>query len=304
MSKTILVTGAGGFIGSFVVKQNYQKYKIVACVSPFLKLNRLNDIKRNIVISEVNLTDRSAVDRLFKKYKPFAVVHLATHGVYTYQHEDTKRIVVDNYLMCANLLDLSLKYNVKKFINTGSVFEYGSQNKKVSETDVDLSDVLSNYAAAKMATTALTNSYSEHLNVLTLRPFTAYGPTEDSSRFVFTNVKRALVGEDLRIVRRNIDYVYVEDVASAYTFALESHYDSGEILNIGSGSKYTLKKIAQLIIKITKSKSKIVIDQTYARRKESKCWSNITKAKKIINWYPKNDIEEGLKDTIDWVRHN
>ncbi len=302
MANKILVTGASGFIGSFVCHQ-LVNYNIVAAVSPFSKSTRINDLKRKIKIMPVNLSDYEDVRKIIKLVKPDCVIHLATHGVYAYQQNDEERIAVDNYQMTFNLLSLSSKMGVKKFINTGSVFEYGSQKGKVKENDVNLNDILNQYSAIKMATTALTNSYADKLQVITLRPFTTYGPMEDESRFIRATIHRALENNPIEIAKNVVrDFVYVNDVAEAYLKAEKVDYNSGEIINIGSGKKSTLENVSSLIKKISKSESKIVYKEKYTRGKESACWADISKAKKVLKWYPKTSLKDGLKKTIDWVK--
>lgn len=298
-NQTVLITGAGGFIGSWVTRKLYEKYKVIAVVSPFSKSSRLDDIKNKITIIKTDLADFKTVDAIIKKVKPFAICHLATHGVYTYQQEDVDRIVIDNYLMTSNLLSSSVKYGVKKFINTGSVFEYGSQKRKVKESDVNLDDILNKYSAVKMATTALTNSYSDKLNVITLRPFTTFGPDEDPTRFVRATIDRALKNDPIRLVKNVIrDFVYVSDVADAFIKCVNKNFVSGEIVSIASGKKSTLDIVAKLIKKITKSKSEIIFDKSYVRKKESACWADITRAKKVLNWIPKHTLLQGIKKMV------
>jgi len=299
MSK-VLVTGAGGFIGAEVCKQLLKnKYRVIAVVSPFSKSSRLDDIKNKITITKCNLADEKSVEKIFKKNKPEHVLHLATHGVYTYQQQDVDRIVTDNFLMTVNLLKMSEKYNVKKFINTGSVFEYGSHRGKVKETDVNLSDILNKYSAVKMATTALVNSYSDKLQVITLRPFTTYGPDEDSTRFMKATIKRALNNEPIRIVKGVVrDFIFVEDVANAYIKSLKNNFISGEVLSIASGKKQTLDNVTMIVKKLVKSKSEIIFDEKYVRSKESACFADISKAKKTIKWSPKFTILQGIKKML------
>jgi nucleoside-diphosphate-sugar epimerase len=301
----VLVTGAGGFIGSWVCRKICKKYSVIAAVDPFSDAWRLDDIKKDLIIEKINLNDSSEVENLIKKYKPYSVLHLATHGVYSYQQKDIYRIIVDNYLMLYNLLDSSLKHGVKKFVNTGSVFEYGGQNKKVKERDVDLKDIINSYSAVKIATTVLANSYMDRLKVITLRPFTCYGPYEDESRMIRATITRALNNESIRIVNKVVrDFVYVGDVAVAYQNALECNFQSGEIINIGSGKKVVINDVAKLIKKLTNSNSDIAIDSTYKRNRESACWADIQRARLVLGWSPKTDIQSGLKVTIDWIKDN
>lgn len=303
MKKKILVTGAGGFIGSAVCHKLISKYKVIAVVSPFSEPSRLNDVKTKLTVAKVDLSNSDKVEKIFKKHKPNAVLHLATHGVYQYQQQDEERIVVDNYLMAVNLLANSLKYEVEKFVNTGSVFEYGSQNRKVKENEVELKDILNKYSAIKIATTALVNSYSERLKVITLRPFTTYGPGEDPTRFITASINRAINNEEIKLVKGVVrDFVYVEDVANAFLKALTVNFNSGEIINIANGEKHTLESAASLIKKITNSKSKIVVDIKYKRSKESSCWADISKAEKVLKWKPEFDFETGLRKSVDFLK--
>lgn len=301
----VLVTGAGGFIGSWVCRKICKKYSVIAVVSPFSDAWRLDNIKNDLIIEKINLNDFAEVEKLTKKYKPYSVLHLATHGVYSYQQKDIYRIIVDNYLMLYNLLDLSVKYGVEKFVNTGSVFEYGSQNRKVKEEDIDLKDIINSYSSVKIATTVLANSYIDSLKVITLRPFTCYGPYEDKSRMIRATIIRALNKESIKIVDKVIrDFVYVGDVAEAYQDALERNFQSGEIVNIASGKKVVIDDVAKMIKKMTNSDSDIMIDSTYKRNKESACWADIRRAKIVLGWSPKTDIQSGLKVTIDWVKNS
>lgn len=304
MKSKILITGASGFIGSHVCRLLINKYDVIGVVSPFSKSDRLHEISSNIKIVSADLSKSKEVSHLFAKYKPDYVLHLATHGVYTYQQEDDERIIVDNYLMTVYLLKYSLEHKVKKFINTGSVFEYGSRSAKVKESEVNIGDILNKYSAVKMATTALVNSYSKKMNVVTLRPFTTFGPFEDDTRFMQATIKRAISGEPIRLVKNVVrDFVYVEDVARAYKLSIERTFESGQIINIGSGEKITLEEVANLIKETTNSSSEIIVDNSYKRVKESACWADISLAKKLLKWSPKITVLLGIKKMI-YCLHN
>lgn len=302
MNKRILVTGASGFVGSWVCKK-LGNFDVFGVVSPYSEPWRLKEMKLDTKLFRVDLSDANEVAKLFKLVKPEVVVHLATHGVYQYQQSDKGRIIRDNYNMSVNLLSNSVEHGVKKFINTGSVFEYGSINKRVKEEDVDLTDILNDYSAVKMATTALSNSFSGAYKVLTIRPFTVYGPYEDETRFMRATITRAIKGEDIKLVAGVVrDFVYVEDLADAYVAAVSKEFVSGQIVNVASGNKHTLVQVAKLIKKVTGSKSKIKVDKMYFRKKESSCWADISKAKKTLNWKPKILLEKGISMSVDFIK--
>lgn len=295
-----MVTGASGFVGAEVCRKLIEEgYDVVAVVSPFSKPTRLKSIQKKLLIINANLADEKNVHKIFEKYKPQIVLHLATHGVYRYQQDDENRIVIDNFLMMNHLLRYSVEFGIYKFINTGSVFEYGTRKGKVNGTDVDLADILDKYSAIKMATTALANSYADNLKVLTLRLFTVYGPEEDGSRFIKSTIKSAISNMSIRIAPGVVrDFVYVEDVARAYVNSVKSNFESGEIINIGFGVKRDLYAVAKMIKKVTKSKSEIIIDSLRKKNKDSFVWADISKARKILNWSPKFSMLQGIKKIL------
>ncbi|HJY98735.1 MAG TPA: NAD(P)-dependent oxidoreductase [Patescibacteria group bacterium] len=300
MKKKILITGASGFIGSWVTRK-LVAYDVVAVVSPFSEPWRLRGIEKKVKVVKADLSQISQAQKIFNGFKPDYVIHLATHGVYQYQQGDDKRIVEDNYMMTFNLLKESVRTGVKRFINTGSVFEYGSRPGKVKERDVDITDILNEYSAVKMATTALASSFADKINVITLRPFTAYGPAEDPARFIPLTIKRAKLEEPIHIVKGVVrDFVYVEDIAAAYLEAIKKDFVSGSVLNVGSGRRATLEEAALLIKTITNSKSPIVNDKKYVRKKESRCWADISKTKKVLGWTPKYSLKDGIGKTINY----
>lgn len=301
-----LVTGASGFIGSWTTRQLLRDAEVFAVIRPNSNLWRLKDIKDRVKLIECDLTDFSAVKRLLKNQKPHHIIHLASHGVYSYQQKDEREIVVGNFLVTANLLEASKEILLNSFVNIGSVFEYGTKFGKAEEIDVDLTDTLSKYSAVKMATTVLAMSYKDDIPVTTLRPFTTFGMLEDRSRFITAIILRCLAGEDL-VVAPGVfrDYIFIKDVVAGIISTCRSIEKArGEIINIGSGKRSYLEKVAKLIISFTGSKSQVVLDEKFVRTKESCCWADIKKAKKILGWSPKYSLKEALRETIEWYRKN
>ncbi len=293
MKKNYLVTGANGFIGSWVVRELIKNnIDTVAIISPESDAWRLKQVSSKVKVVKADLRDRRETKKTIKNARPDYIMHLATHGVYSYQQKDARNILIGNYQMTTNLLEAARKIKLTKFINTGSVFEYGTRAGKVAEKDVDISDILNKYSAIKIATTALACSYSEELPIITLRPFTNFGPLEDKARFIHTAIKQCLNGNEIRVAPGVVrDFVYVKDVARAYLAACNSKAQSGEIINIGSGKKHILLEVATIIKELTDSKVKIVEDASFSRSKDSRCWADIQKAKKIINWEPKYTLK-------------
>jgi nucleoside-diphosphate-sugar epimerase len=303
MTEKYLVTGAAGFIGAAVTKKLCdQSQKVTAVASPTSDPWRLNRNKQAKIV-KLDLTNKDQVARLINTEKPDRIIHLASHGVYPHQQKDTEAIIAGNYLMTYYLLEAIRSQIPKGFVNAGSVFEYGTQKGQVRENEAAVSDILNNYSASKIATTALCSAYAqiEKLPIITLRLFTVYGPREDPSRFFTANILRSLINEPIKIPSCPVirDFVYIDDVVMAILLAVKS--PSPGIINVGSGQKTSLEDAAKLITKLTKSDAEVKLDEKYNRPCESACWANISQAKRLLGWQPQTKLTDGIKATIDWV---
>lgn len=301
-----LVTGANGFIGSSLVRNLAKQDKeVIAVVSPESTCWRIKDLEK-ITIVRRDLTKKKDVNNLLKKTSPNYIAHLATYGVYTYQQGQKDKIIEANWFMAVNMLTEATRLkNLKRFINFGSVYEYGSRYGKVKEEEVNIADILNEYSATKIATTSLAAAYYDKIPIVTIRPFTAYGPFEDKARFIVTTVLRGLRGENIRIAPGVIrDFIFVDDIAEAIARTFETKKAESHIINVGSGHKNTLNKVAEQVKDLTGNKSKIINDVSYKRKKDSRCWADISKAERLLGWKPKHSLRKGLMETIAWYKEN
>jgi nucleoside-diphosphate-sugar epimerase len=312
MKYKYLITGAAGFIGSHAGRKLIELgHEVVAPIKNSSDTWRIKDIKNKLTVVRTDLTNFNSVKRILLKHKPDYIIHLATRGVYPHHWKDRIGILVGNYQMTVNLLEASLNlYKVQKIkgiVDAGSVFEYGVRSGSVKEEDVDLVDNINPYAASKKATTALVHSppYNQ-LPITTLRFFTAYGPYGARTRFIEGTVLRCLNNEDIEIASQKVvrDFVFADDIAESIILALNNKESFGQIINIGSGVERTLKEVSEMIKEKTNSDVSIVGNPKYNRPNESRCWANISKAKKLLGWEPKHDLEEALDITINWYRKN
>lgn len=306
MKDTFLVTGATGFIGSNLVRELVSLGHNVNIIVRDRKLNwRITDIANKVGIFECDITDPK-LEGIINKIKPDYIFHLSGYGNLP-QEDDIHKMIDINLKGTINLLNSLSKNSFKLFINTGSSAEYGIKETKMKESDM-LSPI-NNYGVVKSAITlycqkeAIRNS----LPIISFRPFTPFGYFEGKNRLIPDVSLSALDGRPIKVsspahVR---DFVFIEDVVNAYIQATKIQHNPGEIYNIGSGIQYSVKDIVEKILKITGSKSEIqwgaVAKQ--ARYIEPKKWqADISKARKILHWEPKNTIELGLKKTIDWFK--
>lgn len=306
-NKTILVTGASGFVGANLVRRLVKKNKKVSIiVKKTTDLWRLNDIKSKINIYYDDLADIVKLNKIMKKIQPDIIYHLAAYGAYPNQ-SDIFQAIKTNILGLVNLLTSAKESGVKMFINTGSSSEYGFKTKPMNEKD--LLEPYSNYAVTK----AFGSLYGQFLgkqrnfSVITLRYFSVYGPYEEATRLIPKLINGALNSELPPLVSPKVvrDFIYIEDVLDVMEEIVKHPELSGEIINLGTGQQTSLEAIVDLVVKLTNYQKKIIWGNMPNRSWDSNHWvADISKIKKSLHWLPKYDLKRGLKASIVWFLAN
>ncbi len=306
--RRVFITGASGFIGAnltrALLKNNYSIHV----------LNRDNDlpwrlkaISHSITIHKEDITKLRPLRSLLLRIKPDYIIHLATFGAYYYQ-TDFKKIIEVNIEGTRNLLEASRNISYKCFINTGSSSEYGYKSLPMTETDS--CNPASYYAATKLATTYICKIFAQ-LNkkpIVTLRPFSVYGPYEEPTRFIPSIMISLLLKNPIKLTPGNQrrDFIYIDDVCNAYlrTLRLGSKI-RGEIFNIGAGNEHTNDEIVSKLFKVTNEKTVIKKGEYPKRTWDTSHWlADISHAKKALGWEPTHTIDKGLKSTYSWFKKN
>jgi len=305
--KNILVTGATGFVGACLVRQLIKnKNKVHIILRQNSNIWRIRDILKRLNLHRADLTDSGQVKKIVKKIKPQVIYHLATYGAYPFQ-KDPKKIFQTNVLGTLNLLNACLEVDFDIFINTGSSSEYGNKSKPMSEKD--LLEPNTYYSLAKASQTLLCQHLAreDNLPIITLRLFSVYGPYEESTRLVPTLINNCLNDKDLSLAwpKTARDFIFVDDVIAAYLKATRLPKLAGHIFNIGTGQQSSLEDIVSVVVKITRAKVKQNWGAIPGRPFDTNTWlANISKAKKMLNWQPKYNLEAGLKKTVNWFKEN
>jgi len=308
MQDNYLITGATGFIGSCITRELIRQKKHVSVIVRDKNLNwRLHDVASKLDIHECDLLSKS-LDNVVSRILPTYIFHLATYGALPNETDINKIIDVD-IRGTFNLINATKKHDFKLFINTGSSSEYGIKDKPMNETDV--LEPINDYGMAKTAATLICQKEAirNNLPIINFRLFSPYGYSEDKSRLIPSVILAALENKSIELsIPSNVrDFVFIEDVVSAYIKATENTNGLGNIYNIGSGKQHTVKEIIDIIIRQTSSKSIIKwgVIQKQNRQLEPKTWvANIQKIEKDLDWKPKYSLEEGLSKTIDWFKEN
>ena len=307
-SKNIfLITGASGFIGSVLLRKlTEQKKKVHLILRKDSHTWRINDLLKKVTVHYSDFSDLKELTAIVQTVKPNIIYHLATNGAYSYQ-KDANKIIQTNVIGTWNLLQACNTIDYDLFVNTGSSSEYGLKQFAMRETD--LLEPTSYYAVTKSSQTLLCAHIAkqEHKPIVTIRPFSVYGPFEEPGRFIPTLMKALLFNEKMNLVSPEIarDQIYVDDMVEAYLKIDELKSNPGEYFNIGTGVQSTIKNVVDISIKVTKRTTQFKWGKMKGRSWDTNNWvADISKAKQLLNWAPKTSLEQGLKLTWKWFKKN
>lgn len=297
------MTGGGGFIGSHLTRALLRSgYSVHLLWKKSSNVWRLKDIKKKIVFHGVDIFNRADLERLFIKINPYAIFHLATFGQYRNQ-DDAGDIIKTSVLGTLTLLQASKEVPYSIFVNTGSSSEYGFNDKPMREED--LPKPISFYAVSKVSATYLCQVFSQTYKkpIVTVRPFSVYGPMEEETRFIPTIIKSLIENKPIRLTSgtKRRDFIYVEDVVKAYIKILNKHNRlSGEIFNLGTGVEYSNDEVVKTLFKIAGRKVPIEKGAFPQRIWDSNHWvADTSKSSKKLRWKAQYSLREGLKKTYE-----
>lgn len=313
MKKTIfpvaVITGAGGFIGANLVRRLLnEKYSVHVLWKKTTNPWRLKRIISNLTLHDVQLSDRTGLTHLFEQVKPDVIIHLAAHGAYSSQ-TDVDQMVNVNIQGLLNLLVASRDTDYRAFINTGSSSEYGFKDKPMKETDP--LEPVSFYAATKASATYLCGVFAKEYKkpIVTMRPFSVYGPYEEPTRFVPTIINALIRQTPIKLTPgdQRRDFIYIDDLVDAYLAAMQNaKHIAGHVLNIGTGKEYTNDEVVAALFDVTGKKTSIQKGAFPSRLWDTSHWvADISRAKGFLRWRPQYTLASGLKKTYEWfIQHH
>ena len=313
--KTVLITGAGGFIGSHLTEKLVE---LGIKVKAFVRYNSRNDWgllellpkeKQNkIEVVMGDLKDADAVRHVTKEVD--IIFHLGALIAIPYSYIHPRETIETNVLGTLNVLNAAKENGVEKLVHTSTSEVYGTARYVPIDENHPLQGQ-SPYSASKIGADKIAESFyrSFELPVAIIRPFNTYGPRQSARAVIPTIITQALTKEKIFLgsLDPTRDYTYVKDVVEGFIKVAESPKSVGEVINIGSNFEISIGDLANKIISLAGKNAEIIIDPTRVRPQDSeveRLWCDNTKAKGLLGWEPKTSLDEGLKRTIEWIVDN
>jgi UDP-glucose 4-epimerase len=305
--ENIVVTGGAGFIGSHVVNELIEK-NMGPIVIDNLSSGKIENLDPRALFYQQDITDLEMMERVFMLHKPRYVFHLAAQISVSQSVKDPIEDARINILGTLNLLNLSVKYGVEKFIfsSTGGAI-YGDDVSEIPTSEKEFPKPFSPYGIAKFSVENYLRFYSEQygLKYVALRYANVYGERQDphgEAGVVAIFSKRMLANDEVIIFGdgENVrDYVYAGDVARANVLAMEKV--ENEVINIGTGIGTSVNELFALLKEITGyQKEPVYADPRPGDlRKSILKWD---KAKELMGWEPTVKLEDGLVKTVEFFR--
>lgn len=309
-NKTILITGADGFIGSHLTEKlqlTGSKIKALSYYNSFNNWGWLENIPshKNIEILSGDVRDPFYCEEIMKDVD--VVFHLAALIAIPYSYVAPQSYLDTNASGTLNICQAALKNKVSRIIVTSTSEVYGTA-RYVPIDEAHPLQPQSPYSASKIAADAMAMSYflSFNLPLTIARPFNTFGPRQSARAVIPTIISQIAAGKkeiSLGDIRTTRDFNFVTDTCEGMIKLAESANTIGEVVNIGSNYEISIENLFNKIRDLMNSDAKIVHDSNRDRPQNSevmRLWCNNEKIKKLTGFVPQVGLDQGLKETIEW----
>lgn len=314
--KKVLVTGAEGFIGSHLTERLLELGADVTALVQYNSFNNwgwIDTFDKNILDSiKVETGDIRELDGMNRIIKGQEVVfHLAALIAIPYSYLSPMAYVRTNVEGTTNVLEACRNHDVQKIIHTSTSETYGTA-LYVPIDEKHPMQGQSPYSASKIGADKMAESFYKSFNmpIATLRPFNTYGPRQSARAVIPTIISQILAGKKeikLGSLTPTRDFNFVKDTAEAFVKVAQSDKTIGEVINAGSNYEITIGDTVKKIIDIIGQDVKILCDEDRIRPEKSevnRLWADNTKIKDLTGWTPNYSIDQGLEETVRWIKDN
>jgi len=317
---TVFVTGGTGLIGSEVCKKLFDKgYKVVIydfflnyardfneAYPAFLSL-RMKDLKDKATIIKGDIRHQAHLQRALDESKPDYFIHLAAVPLANISSKFSEEIFDVNIKGTRNVLEAVREYNkIKRFIFTSSSMVYGNFVREPADEEHPTNPI-ELYGGTKLAGEILTKTFSNHYKIdyTIIRPSAVYGHLDANKRMPQMFIENALLGKPLVLDGGGVsklDFSHVRDVAEGFVLAMESEKAVNQTFNLTRGNARSVREFAEIIKKHIPSTQLTVGEADKFRPNRGTL--DISKARKLIGYEPKVDIEQGIAEYVEFLRQN
>lgn len=313
--KQVLVTGAGGFIGSHLVEALLQEGAQVRAFVRYtsrndlglLKLLSPEDLSRVEVIAG-DLRDEHAISQAVRGCE--LVFHLGALISIPYSYVHPAEVASVNFMGTLNMLMACREHGVKRLVHTSTSEVYGTARQvPISESHVLQGQ--SPYSASKIGADKLVESFvaAYSLPAVTVRPFNTFGPRQSARAVIPTIITQALVKDEIKLgnLSTTRDFTFVTDTVNGFLCAAEAQDVEGGVFNLGTGEEISVGDLTQKIISQVGRAVRITEDSQRLRPEASEVMrllSDNSLAVQKLGWRPQVTLDQGLDLTIAWVREN
>ena len=337
--KTVLVTGAAGFIGSNLVKRLFRDFKDIKVVGidsvtdyydvniKYERLKEIESLNRDWTFVKASIADRDVVNDLFDKYHFSVVVNLAAQAGVRYSITNPDAYIESNLIGFYNILEACRHHEVEHLVYASSSSVYGSNKKVPYSTDDKVDNPVSLYAATKKSNELLAHAYSKLYNIPStgLRFFTVYGPAgrPDMAYFGFTD--KLVKGETIKIFNYGNckrDFTYVDDIVEGVVRVMQHapEKQTGEdglpippykLYNIGNNSPENLLDFVTILQEELIAAQVLPADYDFDAHKElvpmqpgdvPVTYADTSALEEDFGFKPCTSLREGLRKFAEWYR--
>ena len=337
--KTILITGAAGFIGSNLVKELFNTVDDIKIIGidnmndyydvsiKEYRLEKINKLNKNFIFIKGDISDKETIDNLFNEYKPSVVVNLAAQAGVRYSITNPDAYIKSNLIGFYNILEACRHNEVEHLVYASSSSVYGTNKKVPYSTDDKVDNPVSLYAATKKSNELMAHAYSKLYNIPStgLRFFTVYGPAgrPDMAYFGFTN--KLLKGETIEIFNYGNckrDFTYIDDIVEGVKRVMQGAPDKkiGEdglpippyaVYNIGNQNPENLLDFVDILQQELIDAGVLPKDYDFKAHKKLVpmqpgdvpiTYADTTPLEKDFGFKPSTPLRTGLRNFAKWYK--
>ena len=337
--KTILITGAAGFIGSNLVKELFNTVDDIKIIGidnmndyydvsiKEYRLEKINKLNKNFIFIKGDISDKDTIDNLFNEYKPRVVVNLAAQAGVRYSITNPDAYIKSNLIGFYNILEACRHNEVEHLVYASSSSVYGTNKKVPYSTDDKVDNPVSLYAATKKSNELMAHAYSKLYNIPStgLRFFTVYGPAgrPDMAYFGFTN--KLLKGETIEIFNYGNckrDFTYIDDIVEGVKRVMQGAPDKklGEdglpippyaVYNIGNQNPENLLDFVDILQQELIDAGVLPKDYDFKAHKKLVpmqpgdvpiTYADTTPLEKDFGFKPSTPLRTGLRNFAKWYK--